>query len=251
MAPRTEATQGFLQNVSRNLKDKLWKVVDPLARIAAEGRFRVEKGLKTYIMLMGAQKENERLRESLAKKEFLLRHLGILESENERLRILLGFMKSSPLNLLPCRVTGAEAELWRRIYWVAKGQKDGVLPGAAVLTPKGVAGKVVRVSPEASCFLPITDEKVMLDGAIEKNGVQGLVKGNGFDRLQFLYVAKESGLIPGDTIVSTGLEGIFPKGMPVGTVIEVTTERNDLFLKATIEPAQSPFRMEEVFIVLP
>jgi rod shape-determining protein MreC len=251
MAKRSDTTQGSLQSISRNLRDGLWEMIAPLARITAEARFRVEKGLRTYIILTETQKENERLRGLLAEKEFLLRHLKVLKSENERLREFLGFMKSSPLSLIPCKVTGAEAELWRRVYWVAKGQKDGVLPGAAVVTPKGVAGKVFKVSSKVSCFLPMTDERVMLDGAIAKNGIHGLVKGNGFDRLQFLYLPKDSGLLPGDLIVSSGLEGTFPEGMPIGRVIEVTIEGNRLFLKAIIEPAVSPFQIKEVFIVHP
>lgn len=247
--PPSQPSKGFLREASEALKDRVWNLLDPAARVLAEVRLRLDRGFKTYVFLVGAQKENRELRQSSAIMQFQLRHLEVLEEENERLRNLLGFQQASSLRLIPCQITGVEVELWRRAFWVSKGTKDGVNEGAAVVTPKGIAGRIVRASPSTACFLPITNEKITLDGALAKNGVQGLVQGDGFDLVNFLYIPKESGIVPGDAVVSTGLEGVFPQGLPIGTVTEVRTEKSGLFFRATIKPSSPPFGFREAFAV--
>jgi len=247
--PRSQLSKGFLREAPEALKDRIWNLLDPIARMLAEVRFRLDRGFKTYIFLVSAQKENRELRRSSAIMQFQLRHLRVLEEENERLRNLLGFQQTSPLRLIPCQITGIEVELWRRVFWISKGTKDGVNEGAPVVTPKGIAGRIVHASPSTACFLPITSEKITLDGALAKNGVQGLVQGNGFDLINFLYIPKESGILPGDAVVSTGLEGVFPQGLPIGTVTEVRTEKSGLFFRATIKPSSPPFGLREAFVV--
>jgi len=96
---------------------------------------------------------------------------------------------------------------------------------------------------------PDYERKITLDGALAKNGVQGLVQGNGFDLINFLYIPKESGIVPGDAVVSTGLEGVFPQGLPIGTVTEVRTEKSGLFFRASIKPSSPPFGLREAFVV--
>lgn len=233
------------------LKDRLQNLLDPIARMLADARFRLDRGFRTYIFLADAQKENRELRHSYAFMQFQLRHLKVLEEENERLRNLIGFQKASPMRLIPCQIASIEIDLWRRAFWISKGTNDGVREGAAVITPQGIAGRVVRASRSTACFLPITDEKITLDGALAKNGIQGLVQGNGSDLVNFLYIPKESGIVPGDEVVSTGLEGVFPQGLSIGVITEVRTEKNGLFFRATIKASSPPFSLREAFVVSP
>lgn len=238
------------QSTLINLVHDIRKTAQIIIDVPANVRLDIDHWLNRHIFLSNISKENMLLKETIYELKFRLHTLNLLKEENRRLKKLLSFRNSTKLNLKPTNIVGKELDLWRRTYWISVGEKDNIKEGMAVITPEGLAGIVLLVNSCTSSFIPITDKRVSLDGEIKKNGIHALIQGNGYDALQFLYIPKDTDIFPGDQIVSTGLEEIFPKGWPIGSVKNVKRQQNSIFLEASVKPAISVYSLKEVFVVL-
>ncbi len=203
-----------------------------------------------YIALIHTQEENQRLvkeMEQLQGENLRLRELAL---ENSRRQQLLEFKESSPLKVSAARVVGRDPTNWFKTITINKGEKDGIGVNMGVITPTGVVGRIIRTTPTASQVLLLTDHSSSIAALVQRTRDEGLVEGleSGHARMKYLSMLSEVGV--GDTVLTSGLAGIFPKGLLIGQVTEVHKKEDGLFQVAQIKPAVDFTMLEEVLVIL-
>lgn len=222
--------------------------VQVLVRTVADG---LGAAVDRYVFLVGASQEAERLRGEVAELKRELLAVEEVALENRRLKALLDFKESTDLTLLPARVVGRSASVWFRTLVLDKGASAGVVPDSAVLTPAGVVGRVYEVTPGASRVLLMTDANSAVDALVQRTRAQVMVEGRLGPTCRLLYLSRADEAQPGDRVVTSGLGGVFPKGLLLGEVATVETKPGHVFQRAELAPGADFSRLEEVFVVLP
>jgi rod shape-determining protein MreC len=202
-----------------------------------------------YLDLVGVQRENARLRAELAREETQRARLAELEAENRHLSDLLELKQALALSSAAADVIGADASGLARTLVVEGGSDHDFEAGMAVLSTEGVVGKLIAVGPTSSRVLLINDHNSALDTFDQRSRVRGIVAGVVDDGLVMKYVDRSEDVKSGDTIVTSGLDGIFPRGLLVGEVTTVTREGTGLFLTVNVAPAADFRRLEQVLVV--
>jgi len=203
-----------------------------------------------YFFLVGARRENLRLKEQLEILRLENSRYKEILLANERLQELLKFQDSTDATLIPAMVTGWDSSGMFKSIIIDKGSWDRVAINMAVVSSEGVAGRVVSVSPHYSQVLLITDQNSAIDGIVQSSRGRGMVKGNGSEECRFDYVIKTCEIKPGDAIVTSGLGGVFPKGLRLGKVKSVDDSPYKLFKDVKVVPAVNFNRLEEVLVLL-
>ncbi len=202
-----------------------------------------------YLDLVGVQRDNTRLRAELAHAETQRARLAELEVENLHLSDLLELKQALALKSIAANVIGADASGLARTLLLEGGSDQGFEAGMAVLSTAGVVGKLIAVGPSSSRVLLINDHNSALDAFDQRSRVRGIVAGVVDDGLVMKYVDRSEDVKPGDTIVTSGVDGIFPRGLLVGEVTAVVREGPGLFLTVSVAPAADFRRVEQVLIV--
>jgi rod shape-determining protein MreC len=222
------------------------RVASAFSRLAGA----VEGVWKDYFALVAVNDENARLRETLARQNGHLTELSEVRVENARLRALLDYRDRTGRRGRVARVVAWEPGPFFQAVVVAAGSDDGVRVDAAAVTAEGVAGRVTEVSPGFSKVLLVTDLSSGIDCFISRNRVNGLLTGAGPGKLSLGYVRKAEDVRLGDIAVTSGLDGIFPAGLSVGTVTFVDKMTMGFFMRAEISPSVDLASLEEVMILL-
>lgn len=194
--------------------------------------------------------ENARLR---AEVERLTRDMAALQeasAENARLRRLVEFRAEVGLTTIAARVALRDPSRWYTTLTIDRGAAHGVRSRDAVVTAEGLVGRVMEVYPTASRVLLISDPRSAVGVLVQTTRDAGVVEGQGQGMLRLRYVSRESPLRPGDALVTSGMGGVFPRGLRVGTVREVSRPAGALFQEAVVEPAATLVRLEEVLVIL-
>ena len=202
-----------------------------------------------YLALVHVREENAHLRLELARVKSDQARLAELETENRHLSELLELRDVLGLNAVAANVIGSDATGLSHTLILASGESNGLRPGMAVLSNQGVVGKIIAVSPHASRVLLIDDHNSALDGFDQRTRARGIVAGLVDDGLILKYTDRSEDIRAGDTVVTSGLDGIFPRGLLVGTIKYVHREGPGLFLNVSIAPAVEFRGLEQVLIV--
>jgi rod shape-determining protein MreC len=202
-----------------------------------------------YFDLVGVQRENTRLRAELAREETQRARLAELEAENLHLSDMLELKQALALRSSAANVIGADASGLARTLVVEGGSNQGFEAGMAVLSTEGVVGRVIAVGPSSARVLLINDHNSALDAFDQRSRVRGIVAGVVDDGLVMKYVDRSEDVKSGDTIVTSGLDGIFPRGLLVGEVTSVVREGPGLFLTVNVAPAADFRRLEQVLVM--
>lgn len=205
-----------------------------------------------YLYFVGIRQQNDQLRLELdtAKKE--LAELRENASEVERLRQILSLTPPIDWTRRAARIIshrlGPNAAL--ETFLIDKGSAHGVTVNMPVVSPDGVVGRVLRLSPTAATILLITDPNSRIPVVSQKNRTQGIVKGEGpAKELSLQYVPQGAPVEEGEMLVTSGLEEIFPKGLPVAKVTSVGRSGSSLFQLIHAAPLFSPRQLEEVALL--
>jgi len=235
------------QSLAGRSAGRLTAPVQGLVSSIAEGLGGV---VDNYVLLVGVSEEAGRLRREVAELKRELLAAEETAVENRRLRNLLGFSESNELRLVPARVVGRSASAWFRTVVLDKGSEDGVAVDCPVLTPAGVVGRVYETTASASRVLLITDASSAIDGVVQRTRAQVLVEGRLGPTCRILYLARGEEAAAGDRIVTSGLGGVFPKGLLLGDIQQVRVSRGEVFQSAEMSPSADLSRLEEVFVGL-
>ncbi|HHU62654.1 MAG TPA: rod shape-determining protein MreC [Clostridiales bacterium] len=247
-------TSGDRQNLSQ-MEGILGSVFGPVQRVLYSGATSISDFIKD-IQKRGESvhlvKEMEEKLRVLEQDNLRLREL---ERENRRLKALLDFKQDNQGWVVTgARVIGKSPGNWFNMLAVDKGSNDGVQQNMTVVSQNGLVGRVVEVSTTWSKVLAIVDGRSSVSAIVERTRDNGVVRGN--NTLVFedglctmYYLPDDSEVIPGDKVITSGLGGVFPKGIYIGEVTEVVKEKQNLFKYAVIKPAVDFQRIEEVLIV--
>jgi rod shape-determining protein MreC len=205
---------------------------------------------ENYFYLVDLRQENIHLVELVEKLEMenqLLREQAV---ENIRLRRLLTFKETLAFEILPAEIIGRDPSSWFKTILINKGSRDGIRPGAGVITPHGVVGKIINAGFSSSKVLLITDVNSAVDAVVERSRSRGILEGAGENKAVFSYVLKSEHLLPGDVIITSGMNSIYPKGIALGTIRVVSPEKSGFFLVVDVLPAVDFSKLNEVLVVL-
>lgn len=202
-----------------------------------------------YIGLHHAHAENQNLRSELDRLQLRNRELEAQAAEAQHLEILLNFHQEHPETpMLAAQVIGASADPISRTIVINRGERDHVRRNLAVITPDGVVGKIVEVLPSTSQVLLINDKDSGVGALFAISRTQGVVKGSGGPDPRMEYVVNDEKVQPGDLILTSGEDRIFPKGLPIGTVEKATP--GNPFQTILVKPAARLDRLEDVIVLL-
>jgi rod shape-determining protein MreC len=206
-----------------------------------------------YFWLVGAREENRRLKEALNRLSFLNRSYEEARQENERLKSLLAMSESisegADIRMIGARVSARTPEFLANILYVDRGSKHGVSVNAPVLSGDGIVGRVVLVTEFYSQVQLITNPDASIGAMLDESRTPGVLAGTGDALLTMNYISNILPVKVGEVVLSSGLDGIFPKGIVVGTVV-VSERGNDIFREIKVKPAIDLIRLEEVAILL-
>lgn len=192
--------------------------------------------------------ENQRLSAEVARLREENARLRPDAQENTRLRALLGFKQQLPYRSLAGRIIGRDPSQWFSTVLVDRGASEGVMRDDPVITSDGVVGHVIETAGSWARVLLVADPRSAVSVVLDRSREVGVVVGQGQSDLKVTYLSREADVKAGDLVLTSGLGPIYPKGLPVGTVVRVS--RTTMFQEAVVHPTSDLGHLEDVLIVL-
>ena len=203
-----------------------------------------------YFYLVSVAKENDNLKKKLSRIVDKNSQHNEVELSNQRLRNLLNFKETTTSQILAAEVISVDPSSWFKAVIIDKGSIDGVERGLPVVIRQGIAGQVVNVSSRYSKVMLIIDRNSSVDALVQRTRARGIIKGEATGECLFKYVLRKNDVRVGDKIVASGLDGVFPKGLPVGDVKEVVRRNSGVFQEVRVVPYIDFEKLEEVLVIL-
>tara|TARA_B100000586_G_scaffold269071_1_gene246995 strand:+ start:943 stop:1620 length:678 start_codon:yes stop_codon:yes gene_type:complete len=202
-----------------------------------------------YVMLIGIRNENQQLLQEIAElKDRLNRSLEDSVQYN-RLRGQLLFAKRQPDRKVFAEIIGESIDNIHQMRLINRGSKHGLKRNFSAILREGLVGRVQSVTPFQSNLQLITDFRSRVPALIQRNRIRGLIYGTQTG-LEMRQINRRAKVKKGDRVITSGLGGLYPKGILIGTIVEVRVQPHELFQTASIETAVDLSRMEEVFIII-
>ena len=202
-----------------------------------------------YIGLRHVKAENDALKRDLAAAQIAVQEQRALADRTRGLENLLGLRKQLTLNTVAAEIIGAAASPDFRTLTIDKGTRDGVRADMSVIAPAGIVGRLVVPSLRSAKVQLLIDRNAAAGAIIERTRAQGVVVGSGDDRLRMEYVSEVFDIVVGDVVMTSGIDGIYPKGFVIGQ-IESVERSGGAYKRITIKPAVDFRSLEEVLVVL-
>ncbi|MGH9477361.1 MAG: rod shape-determining protein MreC [Terriglobales bacterium] len=213
----------------------------------------VVSGLRSWTSnfssLRHTQAENRQLHSQLVQLELQNQQLRQAVRDLPRLDALLGFQHTYHLATVSAQVISHGASPDAQAIYLDRGSSQGLRRDMAVITPQGLVGKLGEVLPSASQVLLITDPESGVGVLIGPQGIHGIVRGLGAGRIEAESVLKDEPVKPGDPVFTSGEDQVFPKGLPVGTVLSAGPSHDGIFKSVAIQPAANLGRLQAVLVV--
>ncbi len=215
---------------------------------------RINKGIggiwDDYLDLVGVRQENKQLRESVKILNSRMIEAREAALANERLKKLLAMKDSLQIPSVAASVIGEDGSPWFKTIMINRGEADGLREGMPVVAADGVVGVLVKVVARSSRVLLITDHASGVAGTIQRSRARGVVKGRGGGNCALEFALAEEDVKVGDTVVTSGIGGVFPKGLNIGEVTMVKKGEYGIFQTIEVRPAVNLARLEEVLVLL-
>ena len=228
----------------------LVEITAPLQRVFTWGVNAIEDFWLNYFYLVDVRQENKELKRQIQQLMLENSRYRELLSTYVRLQTLLKFKQTFREPVIAARVIGRDPSGWFRSVIVDKGEKDGISVDMPVVNALGVVGRIVSVSTHYSKVLLIIDQNSSVDCLIQRSRDRGMVKGLSTELCKVAYLVKSSDVSLGDQVVTSGLGGVFPKGLPLGQVVRVVDKPEELFKEVDMKPVVNFSKLEEVLIIL-
>lgn len=237
--PPLQSLSGFLAQVLSPLQEFL---SDPARQASDFGRTIQEMGQ--------LRAENARLRDEVGRLRGDTARLSEVARENDQLREQLNLKREQPLyQWVPARVIDRDASNLLRSVAINRGSADGISVGMTVITPAGLVGQIDRVGPRTARVLLITDVSSSATALIQGSRADGVVSGKAQPYLLMRYIRQPAEVKTGDRVVTSGVGGIFPNGIPIGRVTSVSKKDIEPFQEARIDPELDFQRLETVLVI--
>ena len=228
---------------------RVWAVtaVTPLEK----GIVRLQTGAtgiwRNYLYLRGVRQQNRDLQQQIQQLQLEQLRLKQDAEQAHRLQALLGFKEQFIAQTTPAQVIGSSGSDQSRIVYLDKGSNQGIARDMPVISGDGVVGKVVLVFGDTSQVLLINDQTSGVGAILEKSRLQGILKGKASGELVLDKIMSDEDVKPGEKVLTSGGDQIFPKGLPIGSVTRVST--GSQFLQVTLRPSAALDHLEEVLVI--
>lgn len=226
------------------------EIAAPVERVISAPIDGTKRFFEEYVDLLGVRADNRRLQRRIAE----------IESENLQFREALvssghlarvaSMRDEIEIPMLPAEVVGLDVAPWFRSVLVDRGTQHGVESGFPVITHEGVVGVVTATSSHAAKTMLLLDRQSSVDALVQRSRARGVLRGVGRAHLEFEFVVRSADVVVGDEVVTSGLGGIYPKGLRLGRVAEVLDAGGRLTRIAVIDPAVDLGQLEQVFVLL-
>lgn len=246
---------GLAVQVKRSTEDqssrliRVWAVgaVTPFEKVIVRLQNGVTGIWQNYFYLRGVRKENRALQEQLQQLQIEQVRLKQDAQQARRLQALLGFKEQYIAQTVAAQVIGSSGSEQSRIVYLDKGADAGLKRDMPVITANGVVGKVLNVWDSTSQVLLLSDQTSGVGAILEESRLQGVLKGKASGELVLDKVMPDEAVKPGDRVLTSGGDQIFPKGLLVGTVSKVS--KGSDFLQIAVKPAAALTHLEEVLVI--
>ena len=209
----------------------------------------IRHGWSGYIGLRHLREENDALKRDLAAAQVAVQEQRALADRTRGLEQLLEMRTRVGLQTLAAEIIGAAATPDFRTLTIDKGTRDGVKSDMAVLAPAGVVGRIVVPAARSAKVQLLVDRNAAAGAIVERTRAQGVIVGGGDDRVQMEYVSEVFDVIAGDVVVTSGIDGIYPKGFVIGRV-EAVERSGGAYKRIIVRPAVNFSGREEVLVVV-
>lgn len=230
---------------------RIWVVgaITPFERILVWGQNGTSNIWHNYFYLRGVRAENRELKDQIEQMRLEQVRLSEDAAQARRLQTLVAFKEQFISRTVAAQVIGSSGSDLSRIVYIDKGENAGIRRDMAVMTSDGIVGKVLLVYPSVSQVLLINDQSSGVGALLEKTRLQGVLRGTANGEVALERVMSDEQVPVGETVLTSGGDQIFPKGLPVGTVTKVANGK-DLFLNIKIKPAANLSKLEEVLVLV-
>jgi rod shape-determining protein MreC len=230
---------------------RVWTVgaISPFQRAGTQGVGSIRGIWNHYFALQNASRDNEQLRRENDALKLQITQLQSKAAEADRLAELLNFRKlHMDVPMVGARVIGASPGTASVTIDIDRGQRDGVKRNMGVITPDGVVGKVIESYANTAQVLLLTDKDSGVGALLADSRIQSPVGGTGEPLLLMKYVPNDDAVNNGERVVTSGMDRIFPRDLPVGTIVEI--KPGNPFKQIRVRPAAKLERLEEVIVLL-
>jgi rod shape-determining protein MreC len=229
---------------------RIWAVgaVTPLEKALVWGQTSCGNIWHNYLYLRGVRAENRDLKQQIERMRIEQVRISQDADQARRLQALLGFKEQFISRTMAAQVIGGSGSDLSRVVYIDKGYKDGISPDMAVITADGVVGKVLHADRHVSQVLLINDQTSGVGALLDKTRLQGIVRGTPAGEVVLEKVMSDETVPAGEQVLTSGGDGIFPKGLLVGKVTKVS-QGSELFLNIHVSPAADLSKLEEVLVV--
>lgn len=227
----------------------MW-VVSPVQNLITHTLDSAKSVVDHYVFVAEVSEENEKLKQEIGK---LIRQNNELREElrqRDRVAGLMKYQEERQLKSVVAKVIGRDATQWARVVYINKGTQDGIGENLPVVTNAGVVGHVIQAGLNTSKVMLVVDGRSSVDTLFSHDRISGVVVGTGMEFCEMKYVPITAEVNVGDQIISSGLGGVYPKGLVVGTVIRIAKGTQGLFQEIFIAPSADFGRLEEVLVLL-
>jgi rod shape-determining protein MreC len=245
--------------INRERERYLWpetvlrKTLGPIQGVVQVISHRLKGAVAGIVELWDLRDENRFLREELGRRDFVYALLREIRAENTRLLKLIDLQETLPtFETTAARVIAREPGNWYNTITINKGSRHGLGVNMPVITHRGLVGRIMSLDNSQAEVLLLLDQRSSVGGMIQTTREPGVVKGfaGEKERLRLLYLPRDAHIRTGESVVTSGLGGIFPKGLLIGSVADVKTEEYGLAQYAVIEAAADFDHLEEVLVVV-
>ncbi len=231
------------------LKINAANLVGPALRVVSAPLRFTHSTFDEYVNLVHVKAKNSELQKKLETLQLQNQKLAEMQKENERFRRLLHFMDERPGTLIAARVIGEDVTNWFKSIVIDKGRGNGISQKMPVVTPEGVVGQAVEVDQWHTKVMILIDTNSAIDVYVTGKQARGILTGTGRTTLKMKYVLKNDDLEAGDRLVTSGKDGVYPKGLPVGVVISINKNVVGLFAEVEVMPFNNFRKLDEVLVV--
>jgi rod shape-determining protein MreC len=224
-------------------------ITRPLQQAATWTTRSLRDGWGHYVYLVNVQRDNQRLREEV--KWLRQENHRYLEAylQYQRLQRLLNFREQTPLDVVAAEVVGRNSNSWTEIIYINRGTRDKVAKGFPVVTYDGLVGQVIHAAPALSQVMLLTDFRSGVDALVQRTRASGVVAGRGRDLAELKFLPVGADLQPGDRLISSGMGGVFPKGLIIGAVKDIHRNGRQT-QQVEIQPSVDFSHLEEVLVLV-